>query len=127
MSVDDHGLEAIRKSAEEITAGNKAEYRLKTISTTAGLGAGGGLVTVVALNSSTWTALPSTAATNRKAVAIQNRSGIDIKVNYSSGVAGYVGMTIPDGGERFYDMSSAVTIYGKSASGTPSVNVEELG
>lgn len=29
MSVDDHGLEAIRKSAEEITPGDKSEYRLK--------------------------------------------------------------------------------------------------
>lgn len=30
MSVDDHGLEAIRKSAVEITPGSKAEYRLRT-------------------------------------------------------------------------------------------------
>ena len=125
MSVNDHGLEAIRKSTEEITAGSKAEYRIRTLATTAGLSTAG-VVTVVALNSSTWTALPATALANRKALAIQNRSGTDVKINYSSGVAGYVGMVIPDGAERFYDVGAAVTVYGKSASGTPSVNVEEL-
>lgn len=30
MSVDDHGLEAIRKSAHEVTPGNRAEYYLLT-------------------------------------------------------------------------------------------------
>lgn len=30
MSVNDHGLEAIRKSASEVTSGNKSEYKLRT-------------------------------------------------------------------------------------------------
>lgn len=30
MSVNDHGLEAIRKSASEVTSGDKSEYKLKT-------------------------------------------------------------------------------------------------
>ena len=30
MSVDDHGLEALRKSAEEVVTGNKSDYFLKT-------------------------------------------------------------------------------------------------
>ncbi len=30
MSVDDHGIECLRKSAEEIIAGDKAEYRIRT-------------------------------------------------------------------------------------------------
>lgn len=29
MSVQDHGLEAIRKAAEEVTSGDKSEYKLK--------------------------------------------------------------------------------------------------
>jgi len=32
MAVDDHGLEAIRKSAEEVTSGSKADYYLKVSS-----------------------------------------------------------------------------------------------
>lgn len=31
MAVNDHGLEAIRKSAEEVIPGSKADYVLKTI------------------------------------------------------------------------------------------------
>lgn len=34
MSVEDHGLEAIRKSAHEVTVGNKSEYKLKTFNAT---------------------------------------------------------------------------------------------
>lgn len=30
MSVDDHGLEAIRKSAAQVTSGDKSEYKLRT-------------------------------------------------------------------------------------------------
>lgn len=30
MSVNDHGLEAIRKSASEVTSGDKSEYKLRT-------------------------------------------------------------------------------------------------
>lgn len=30
MAVDDHGLEALRKSAEEVVTGNKSDYFLKT-------------------------------------------------------------------------------------------------
>jgi len=108
----------------KFTTNAVGEVVVRTESTTAGIG-GSGLVTVVALNSSTWTALPSSPLSGRKALAIQNRSGIEIKINYSSGVSGYVGMVIPDGGERFYDIGDIV-VYGKSASGTPDVNVEEL-
>jgi hypothetical protein len=86
----------------------------------------GGRVTEVTLNSSTWTALPATPLANRNAISIQNRTGIEIKVNYSSGVSGYVGMVIPSGGERFYDITDAIIIYAKSTTGTPTINVEEL-
>lgn len=30
MSVEDHGLEAIRKATVEVTSGSKAEYKLRT-------------------------------------------------------------------------------------------------
>lgn len=87
----------------------------------------GGAVTEVTLNDSTWTALPGTSLTDRNAIAIQNLSGNEIKINYDNGVSGYVGMTIPDGGERQYDLTDAITIYGKAESGaTPTITVEEL-
>jgi len=87
----------------------------------------GGLVTVVELNSSTWTALPTTALANRNAISIQNQSDIEIKINYRSDVSGYVGMAVsPNGGERAYDITDNIVLYAKSESGTPSVVVEEL-
>jgi hypothetical protein len=86
----------------------------------------GGLITEVALNAASWTALPATALPNRNAIAIQNLSGTEIKVNYSSSVAGYVGMVLASGSERYYDITDAIVLYAKASAGTPTVTVEEL-
>ena len=85
----------------------------------------GGLVTEVALNAASWTAIPATPLTDRNAISIQNLSGIDVKVNYVNTV-GYVGMLIGSGNERFYDITDQIVIYARSASGTPTVVVEEI-
>jgi len=87
----------------------------------------GGIMTEVTLNSTTWTALPSAPLATRKTMAIQNQSNGEIKVNYNSGVAGYVGMIIAKGGERVYNIAHDVPMYGKSISGTALVVVEEAG
>ena len=86
----------------------------------------GGKITEVILNTSTWTALPGTALADRNAISIQNRSGIEIKINYDSGVSGYEGVVIPNNGERFYDITDAIVIYAKATTGTPTINIEEL-
>lgn len=86
----------------------------------------GGRITEVEINASTWTALPANPLTGRQALAIQNLSGVEVKINYDDEAAGYVGMAIPDDGERQYDVGSGVVIYAKSSSGTVTINVEEL-
>jgi hypothetical protein len=86
----------------------------------------GGRITEVTLNATTWTALPTTALSGRNALAMQNRSGIEMKINYNSSQVGYVGIVIADNSERQYDIKETVTIYGKSASGTPIMFVEEI-
>jgi len=86
----------------------------------------GGEITMVTLNDSTWTALPLSPLASRNALTIQNRSGIEIKINYDNSVSGYVGLIIPTSGERYYDISETIVIYAKSASGTPEIAVEEL-
>lgn len=86
----------------------------------------GGRVTEVTLNDTTWVALPSTPLAQRNALAIQNVSGVEMKVNYSSGIAGYEGIVIADGNERSYQISDTIIVYGKSALGSITVNVEEL-
>lgn len=84
----------------------------------------GGWVTELSINPSTWTALPAHAG--RNGLGIQNRSGQEIKINYDNSVVGYVGIVVPNNGERYYDLSAAVPVYVKSASSSCTINVEEL-
>ena len=86
----------------------------------------GGQITEITLSSTSWTALPATALVGRNALSIQNRSGIEIKINYTNTETGYTGLIIPTSGERFYDISDSIIIYAKAISGTPVVIVEEL-
>ena len=85
-----------------------------------------GKVTEVTVNSSTWTALPPIPKVGRNAVAIQNASGVEIKVNYDNAEPGYVGMVVADGIERFYDIKDTILIYGKSSGADAILNIEEL-
>ena len=85
-----------------------------------------GLITEVSLNSSTWTALPATALTDRNGLGIQNDSAIQIKLNFDNTEPGFVGWNVNANGEFFIDITEAVVIYAKSASGTPTVTVMEV-
>ncbi len=87
-----------------------------------------GRVTEVEINDATWTALPTTPLTDRNAMSIQNPSGVEIKLNYSNAIVGYVGMPMRENAERFYDIKGTIVIYAKSAPGTGTVtlNIEEL-
>jgi hypothetical protein len=87
----------------------------------------GGVITSVSLNSTTWTALTPTPLSTRKTVAVQNQSNGEIKLSYSNTTPGYVGVAIAKGGERVYNLSADVMIYGKSAAGSVTVIVEEVG
>ena len=88
-----------------------------------------GLVTEVTLSTASWTALPTTALTDRNAIAIQNTTGFQIKLNYSSGISGYVGIIVENDSERFYNVTDDIVIFAKlepAASGASDVTVEEL-
>lgn len=86
----------------------------------------GGRVTEVTLNPTTWTALPATPLVDRNTIAIQNVSAEEIKINYNSGQAGYVGIVVSSGSERTYDITDAIIIYAKSISSVVTINVEEI-
>lgn len=86
----------------------------------------GGKITIQTVNSTTWTALPAAALTDRNAISIQNQSTTEIKINYDNTVVGYVGLIIPAGGERFYDITDSIFIYAKSALGTIDLAIEEI-
>lgn len=85
-----------------------------------------GKVTIVTLNAATWTALPAAALANRNAICVINTSGVEIKLNYNSGIAGYVGVPLDALNQRFYDITDAIPIYAKTSAGTHDITVEEL-
>lgn len=86
----------------------------------------GGLVTIVTVNNLTWTAVPATPLSNRNAISVVNRSGQEVKINYSSGIAGYVGVPVDNNSERFYDIKDSIILYVKSAVSSCDVIVEEI-
>jgi hypothetical protein len=89
----------------------------------------GGKVTEVTLSAASWTALPPTALSGRNAICIQNISAVEIKLNYDYTAAlpaGYTGVVIPSGAERFYDVGDTIVIYAKAQAGSPIIVVEEI-
>lgn len=86
----------------------------------------GGIVTIVTVDNTTWTALPPTTLLNRNAMAILNRSGQGIVLNYDNSTVGFVGVPIASGGERQYDITDAIVIYCKSELSSCTVIVEEI-
>jgi hypothetical protein len=91
-----------------------------------GLG-GSGRITIVALTASAWTALPTTALTDRNAILIQNQSdnGNVVLLNYSASAASE-GMRLEDRATKGVSLKSSIVLYGRMVSGTGSVAVEEL-
>lgn len=116
FELTDDGLTAVRTTIDGVVNGSFSPSGLKTA----------GLVTEVTIDDASWTALPASALSNRNALAIQNRSGIEVKINYDNSVVGYVGMVISDGEERQYDITDAIVVYAKAKTGTPTLNVEEI-
>lgn len=136
MSVDDHGLEAIRKSTEEITPGDKSEYRIRTTATgtftLSGLQNGGRVTTMTV--GDTAIPLPATPLAARNAISIRNLSSTDkLYIGYSTAVTAdrVVGVTSgdeidPDAGFNV-DITDEVILYGICESGkSVMIKVHEL-
>jgi hypothetical protein len=86
----------------------------------------GGRMTLVTLNTATWTALPALPLSDRNGLSVQNQSGVDIKLNYDNTEPGYVGSRLAPDGERFYDIKDTIIVYGKASAGTPTILIEEI-
>jgi len=80
-----------------------------------------GEVTEVTINENTWTLIPVVA--NRRAIAVINNSGQEIKSNYDD-VLGYVGIPILDGNERRYE--HRLPFYLKSEASSCTVLIENI-
>jgi hypothetical protein len=86
-----------------------------------------GKVTVVTLDSISWTPLPALALASRSALLIQNQSssGVAVLINYSN-TAGAEGIKIEDRGFKSLAAKDTITVYGRMVSGSGTVAVEEL-
>ena len=88
-----------------------------------------GRITIVPINSSSWTQLPTVPLASRVSISMQNLTGFQVAINYST-PAGFVGKILEDRNEIARDIDDTVTIYAKASSSiiTPTVDliVEEL-
>lgn len=136
MAVLDHGLEAIRKSAVEVTPGDKSEYQLRML----GLGSfsltglkTAGRITEVIVDDTGWVPLPATLdiLANTNSVEVQNNSGNGntLLLNFVSGALignATIGRRVVDGGFKNYAIQPGIVIYGRMQVGTGLVTVEQL-
>ena len=135
MAVDDHGLEVLKKSGEEVVPGSKADYYIKV----------GGLpdsssgeihpitivdadttvtifnVTITSANTEQSQALPA----NTKEFLIRTRGSAELKLAYDSGDSGTLFVTIPGRAtktvSRFF---KAQTLYFQSPTAGEIVEIE---
>ena len=84
----------------------------------------GGRILFVTIHDTIWTPLPPTALVNRNALSIQNRSGQDIYLAYEETPTAW--LVLPVSGERAYDITDNIIIYGKSTNGSVDITIEEL-
>ena len=86
----------------------------------------GGKVTKVTITDAAWTALPASPLADRNAIAIQNRSGVAVRLNYdyTGALPGNDdGMELAGWGERQYDITDQIVVYAKVKSGGGSIEV----
>ena len=86
-----------------------------------------GRVTEVLLTTTDWTALPPGGPlTNRNAINIQNYSGDEIRLNYSSTIPGFTGIILNDQSERAIDVKDTIQIFAKARIGGSIIIVDEI-
>lgn len=89
-------------------------------------GAANGKTSLVTIDQTQWFLVPATPELTRKGLTIQNYSGSPILVNFSNAAPSTVGVTIEDGGERFYDIQAAIYARRKTGVGSIDIIAEEL-
>ena len=86
----------------------------------------GGRITEVELVDTEWRPLPAIPLEDRNSIQIQNFSGKDIKINYTSDHASSFGVFIRDSTERMYMIKDTIIVYGRSSRGVAKIIVEEI-
>lgn len=126
LSVEDHGLECIRKATEPLESGYKNQYRLRTSAT--GEFTPTGLKTsflpTTFLIGDTASPLPATPLTDRNSIIIYNRSSDyslfigNVDVTADSVVGTTSGWEIPKNSYFALDIKDSIILYGIYPLGT---------
>ena len=83
--------------------------------------------TSVEITDTEWRPVPPVADPGRITLAIQNPSGVEIKVRGdATGAYAANGMPVGASGERQYQVASVPIVYVRASAGTFNINVEEL-
>jgi len=90
-----------------------------------------GVMTEVSLDDSSWTALPSSALSDRVFVSVQYSDfnagkSKQVLLNYSNSAASDEGIRLGGGDIWSRTISDSITIYGRVTSGSADVIVEEI-
>jgi hypothetical protein len=87
----------------------------------------GGKIQKISINSTTWTAIPPAPLLDRNTVAIQNRSGGDILIQFDNAtVDPDVSWLVTNGGSISYGITDSITVYAKSIAPTANIIIKEL-
>lgn len=124
MAVNDHGLEAIKKSAEEVTPGDKSDYHLKVTTTTAGIAlkpSNTGLSTVK--SDLTTSEFEVTAVTGQKDITIINLDAVSVHYSLSTGVDATFDSL--GRGDQLVVSNYAGSVFVIRASGTGSIQINQ--
>ncbi len=133
MSVQDHGLEAIRKSAKQVTPGDNTEQYIRVGPTDGqpldinGEFVFSGLSTAIKISTETISdvasPVPLVSLVGRNSISIQNKSGSEIlyvgpsNVEANSIVGGNGGWEIPPSEALNFDIKDTVIVYGIAPAG----------
>ena len=106
MSVQDHGLEVLKKSGEEVTPGNKSDYYIK-VKDIFSSSSGASTATVSLVSRSSTVVTLKAANTSRKFLTLYNNSSGFVYVKLGSG-ASSSDFSIRMSGRSYYVLPSPI-------------------
>ena len=124
MAVDDHGIESIRKSAEEVTPGDQSDYHLKVTTTNSGVAVKPSNTGLTTIKSDLTTAeFEITAVTSQKSIIVTNLDNVSVHFSISTGVT--TSNAFIRRGDQLVLENYGGSVFVRRASGTGSIQIDQ--